>query len=109
MNEKYVPFGGDKHIVRADVRLCGYTCGMFTSVVFRTPAELDSLIASLTALRDGWDHPIGHIHLQDYVLAPGLEPTHAEVIFLTPAWADTEFEKETRERLIEEAHEQLVK
>jgi hypothetical protein len=108
MMGEYLPFGGEKHIVRSDVRLWGGP-PFFCTVVFRSRDELDALIASLTALRDGWDHPTGHIHLQDDELATSGDPTRFEVTFLTPTWADDEGEAETRASLIDGARAAIAR
>lgn len=106
--EKYVPFGGDKHVIRADARLAGFPPRFFATVVFRSIEELDDLIAALTSLRDGWDHPTGHIHLQDHLLQQDrTDPTRLEITFFTPTWADTDSESESRSNLIARARESL--
>jgi hypothetical protein len=99
MSDKHEIFGGDKHIVRSDCRLC---CGTFGSVVFH------QLIASLIELRDGWDHPTAHIHLMDYGLGRDRDISQLEIVFMTPTWADTEFEKELRAGFIDETREVLT-
>jgi len=83
MTDKFVPFAAEKHLVRADCRLCGWP--PFGSVVFRSRIELDALLAALTELRSGWDNPQGHIHLQGYGLGRERDSTQLEVMFETPA------------------------
>ena len=107
MNEKYTPFGGEKHVVNVDARLCGFAPHFYASVVFRSRDELDALIDSLTELRNGWDHPTGHIHLQDHALTSDRDPTRLEITFVTSTWADTEFETESRNDQITEARRTL--
>jgi len=107
MNETYVPFGGKKHIVRADCRLCGYAPSFCGDVVFRRREELDAMIAALTELQNGWDDPLAHIHLMDHGFGSVPDPTCLEVMFSTPAWSDADGQNETRESLVDRARKAL--
>jgi hypothetical protein len=109
MAEKYIPCCDEHHIVRLDARLIGGAPGPGASVVFHDPTELDTLIVALQKLRENWDHPVGHIHIQDPQLAHGKQdPTLLEISFVTARWAHTEGERDIREQLVKDAHSFLT-
>jgi hypothetical protein len=105
MTDKYVPCCDEHHIVRLDSRLIGGAPGPNGSVVFHDPTELDTLIVALKKLRDNWDHPVGHIHVQNpQHLDFRQDPTLLEIMFVTSKWAHTEGERDIREQLVKDAY-----
>ena len=68
-------------VVRTNVRLLGYQDWIGSIVKFRTPDEIDQVIAALDHLKRAADGKT-HFHLQD--LLCGQRPSRAEITFFAP-------------------------
>ena len=72
-------------VIQSDVKNCLYFPHLWTSVVFRDISELDRLILALQQLREAFDDPSCHVHLQDEELGDSSSFEHAEIVFHSSA------------------------
>jgi hypothetical protein len=72
-------------VIQSDVKNCLYFPHLWTSVVFRDISELDRLIVALQQLREAFDDPSFHVHLQDEELGDSCSFEQAEIVFHSSA------------------------
>ena len=87
------------HVVESDVTCCSVGPDFWTSVVFASNAEIDSLIHALNELKQLRKDANAHCHLQHYSLDSrnGSPITEAEIIFHGPGYRDTDEMQDRRE------------
>ena len=107
MPTDYTPFGANGHVIESDVKLSGNLPAVGITVRFRSAAEINALIDSLTLLRDDFANARGHIHLQDGCRETDGYP--AEIVLMNPTWFANGGEQVMRDSACNDVDEYIAK